>query len=162
MFEKRLVELISLFLYLTLTAPIIYSCRDDQFLKWDGGNILDSISQYGLFAICLLVGYVLFFRLFIFIYMALSLWHIKMSYELDMKNKELEAKYGKKWRGKAISRKNAEVEDHRKKRRSPSLKKKAGFEESAYIAEIESVLSSIQSKIDLAGIHIKHEKRRLR
>ncbi|EDW04497.1 GH17544 [Drosophila grimshawi] len=142
MFQKRIIELFTLLFYWMVITPAIYQyCKTQEWILWDLNKPFQSFSDHATFALCLLAGYVTFYRIVIFIYMKLKVCDIQMWHTLKKTKEDPESqlKSEDKSHYQAVSTENLDTVD-------------------AATAEMPKVIRTISHPLlvesDLARIHI--------
>ncbi|EDW78105.1 uncharacterized protein Dwil_GK24187 [Drosophila willistoni] len=152
MFQKRIIELFTLLFYWLIIMPFIYNyCQEEKWIKWDMNTLFTSVSDHATFVLFLIAGYVVFYRIVIFIYMKMKVFDGKMWNNMkNAKNpKDPEAMYADKTHYKAVSVEELDTVDGRTKKKMAQPKM------------IRTISHPLLVEKDLAAIHIKHETRPL-
>lgn len=151
MFQKRIIELFTLLFYWMVITPAIYQyCKTQNWIRWDLNIPFQSFSDHATFALCLLAGYVTFYRIVIFIYMKLKVCDVKMWHKLKKTQEDPESQLDNKSHYQAVSTENLDTVDG-----GPSGK-------AHQPTVIRTISHPLLVESDLARIHIKHETRPLR
>ncbi|XP_020800499.1 uncharacterized protein LOC110177875 [Drosophila serrata] len=167
MFQKRIIELITVLVYWMLLTPYIYKfCKDRDIVKFSADHLISSMGDHCTFALCLMIGYVVFYRVVIFIYMKFKVCDIRMWDDLKHAKDDPEAHFGKKSHYKPVSLENVDVVDSppgklRKTKSMDSMKKKGIKHSASPPPMIRTISNPLLIESDLARIHIKHETRPL-
>ncbi|XP_062121108.1 uncharacterized protein LOC133835201 [Drosophila sulfurigaster albostrigata] len=150
MFQKRIIELFTLLFYWMVITPAIYQyCKTQNWILWDLNKPFQSFSDHATFALCLLAGYVTFYRIVIFIYMKLKVCDVKMWHKLKKTQEDPESQLSDKSHYQAVSTENLDtVDGHKADKMMPKV--------------IRTISHPLLIESDLARIHIKHETRPLR
>ncbi|EDW13435.1 uncharacterized protein LOC6578071 [Drosophila mojavensis] len=151
MFQKRIIELFTLLFYWMVITPAIYQyCKTQNWIRWDLNIPFQSFSDHATFALCLLAGYVTFYRIVIFIYMKLKVCDVKMWHKLKKTQEDPESQLKDKSHYQAVSTENIDTVDGpvAVKDQTPKV--------------IRTISHPLLVESDLARIHIKHETRPLR
>ncbi|XP_022220176.2 uncharacterized protein LOC111072542 [Drosophila obscura] len=149
MFQKRIIELIVVLLYWMVITPAVYKiCKDKNIIQVDMNHLLDTVAEHCTFGLCLMVAYVILYRIVIFIYMKLKVCDIQMWHNLKKTQEDPEANLSKKSHYQAVSTENIDTVDSGKKRpMTPKM--------------IRTISNPLLIESDLARIHVKHETRPL-
>lgn len=151
MFQKRIIELFTLLFYWMVITPAIYQyCKTQNWIRWDLNIPFQSFSDHATFALCLLAGYVTFYRIVIFIYMKLKVCDVKMWHKLKKTQEDPESQLKDKSHYQAVSTENIDTVD------GPAAVK----DQTPKV--IRTISHPLLVESDLARIHIKHETRPLR
>ncbi|XP_034475293.1 uncharacterized protein LOC117782310 [Drosophila innubila] len=150
MFQKRIIELFTLLFYWMVITPAIYQyCKTQNWIRWDLNIPFQSFSDHATFALCLLAGYVTFYRIVIFIYMKLKVCDVKMWHQLKKTQEDPESQLNDKSHYQAVSTENLDtVDGTTTDKMTPKV--------------IRTISHPLLVESDLARIHIKHETRPLR
>ncbi|XP_064553695.1 uncharacterized protein LOC135439025 [Drosophila montana] len=149
MFQKRIIELFTLLFYWMVITPAIYQyCKTQNWIRWDLNIPFQSFSDHATFALCLLAGYVTFYRIVIFIYMKLKVCDVQMWHKLKKTQEDPESQLKDKSHYQAVSTENLDTVDGGTANTMPKV--------------IRTISHPLLVESDLARIHIKHETRPLR
>lgn len=150
MFQKRIIELFTLLFYWMVITPAIYQyCKTQNWIRWDLNIPFQSFSDHATFALCLLAGYVTFYRIVIFIYMKLKVCDVKMWHKLKKTQEDPESQLDNKTHYQAVSTENLDTVDggpNGKESKPPMIR---------------TISHPLLIEKDLALIHTKHETRPL-
>lgn len=150
MFQKRIIELFTLLFYWMVITPAIYQyCKTQNWIRWDLNIPFQSFSDHATFALCLLAGYVTFYRIVIFIYMKLKVCDVKMWHKLKKTQEDPESQFENKSHYQAVSTENLDTVD-------------GATTDKMMPKVIRTISHPLLVESDLARIHIKHETRPLR
>ncbi|KAM8715118.1 hypothetical protein ACLKA7_002202 [Drosophila subpalustris] len=135
-----------------VVTPAIYQyCKTQNWIRWDLNIPFQSFSDHATFALCLLAGYVTFYRIIIFIYMKLKVCDVKMWHQLKKTQDDPESQLKEKSHYQAVSTENLDSVDGATttdSKMTPNV--------------IRTISHPLLVESDLARIHIKHETRPLR
>ncbi|ALC39075.1 CG13116 [Drosophila busckii] len=132
---------------MVITPAIYQYCKTQNWIRWDLNIPFQSFSDHATFALCLLAGYVTFYRIVIFIYMKLKVCDVKMWHNLKKTQEDPESQLKDKSHYQAISTENLDVVDGKLSDSTPKV--------------IRTISHPLLVESDLARIHIKHETRPL-
>lgn len=151
MFQKRIIELITELVYWVIITPTTYKyCTQNGIIRMSFDTLVGTVGDHCTLALCLMIGYVVFYRIIIFIYMKLKVCDIRMWDELQRAKEDPEAHLDKKSYYQPVSTENIDVVDSGKKKNKPTTPKM-----------IRTISNPLLIESDLARIHIKHETRPL-
>ncbi|EDV33046.1 uncharacterized protein Dana_GF22794 [Drosophila ananassae] len=152
MFQKRIIELITVLFYWMILVPIIYNyCKGKKIIEMDMNKLIDSMTTHATFVLCLMIGYVILYRIVMFTYMKLKVCDIEMWHTLK-KTKEDPESYLQKTHYQPVSLEHIDVVDSGKKKKANTL---------GSPQMIRTISDPLLTEGDLARIHIKHETKPL-
>ncbi|XP_017075256.2 uncharacterized protein LOC108110655 [Drosophila eugracilis] len=152
MFQKRIIELITVLVYWMIITPTVYKyCTQNGVVRVSFDTLVGTVGDHCTLALILMIGYVVFYRVIIFIYMKLKVCDIQMWSELQRAKDDPEAHLDKKSYYQPVSTENLDVVDSgKKKSKAPPTPRM-----------IRTISDPLLIESDLARIHIKHETRPL-
>ncbi|XP_016976856.1 uncharacterized protein LOC108042883 [Drosophila rhopaloa] len=152
MFQKRIIEMITVLVYWVIITPTIYNyCKQSGIIRMSIDSLVATVGDHCTLALCLMIGYVVFYRIIIFIYMKFKVCDIRMWDELQRAKEDPEAHLDKKSYYQPVSTENIDVVDSGSKKKSKPGTPKM----------IRTISNPLLIESDLARIHIKHETRPL-
>jgi len=151
MFQKRIIEVISLLVYCFIVTPMSYNyCKNKKIVrKIETDDLLETLYENCTFILCALIGYVVYYRIIMFSYMRLKVIEKGMWKKVKEAKKDPEAFFGKKSCNKSPYKGPMHFMESEKMKRKQVPKM------------IRTISNPLVIESDLARIHIKHETRPL-
>jgi len=151
MFQKRIIEVISLLVFCFIVTPMSYKyCKNKKIVrKIETDDLLETLYENCTFILCALIGYVVYYRIIMFSYMRLKVIDIKMWKKVKEAKKDPEAFFGKNSCNKSPYQGPLHFMESEKMKRKQVPKM------------IRTISNPLVIESDLARIHIKHDTRPL-